>query len=212
MLYGRRVTYSEKQFGAVGTLKKHTYLRKNILAVGVITAIVSSLFFIPTYHFVSENFKIFMSLAFEYQPSLVQHLERELSWIQLFFGSAIAGFTAFTSFYFYQSLRGALSPLEKMCQHIEGLKKGMYHSEEMTCQANELTALTGLYSEFHRSLKNQTEEELALLKRIPVDPNNKDALIALKKLISLKEEQLGVAALNENVVNLSEYDRQRRAS
>lgn len=212
MLYGRRFRYTESRFTKTTSVRKEPYLRKNAVSVAAIVLLVSCLFFVPTYHFVSENFKIFMSLAFEYQPSLVQHLERELSWIQFFISAAVISFVGFSAVFYYHSLRAALNPLDKLSQHFTILQRGYYHTEELKVEQDDFKALADNYSEFHRSLKNKTEEELTLLKKIHVDENNKDSLLALKKLIQLKEEQLGLDQTTENVVNLNEYDRQRRAS
>lgn len=194
------------------TVQQNSFLRKNILTVVSVVTLISLLFFAPTYHFISENFEIFTSLAYENQPSLVPHLERELKWINFFFIAAITGFITFSALFFYQSLKSTLLPVERVSRHIDLLKVGQYYTAELSTSTEGFTQLSQVYTEFHRSLKNKTTEELSLLQKIETDERNRDSALALKKLIQLKKEQLGLIESNENVVSLNEYDRQRRAS
>jgi hypothetical protein len=75
--------------------------------------------------------------------------------------------------------------------------------------------LSMTYDYFYRSLKANTEAELKLIEKLTIDPQNREAYAAWKSLMTIHRARLGIEegfVTNENVAEMSEFDRKRRAS
>lgn len=219
MLYGRRVI--EPQRVPHGQGPKRFILNKAFqykYCWYMITAVAGGaiLFLLPAYYFVSQNYELFKSLAYDTQPHLVGHLEREVTWLQVFLGVAFVSITAVTLFLSIRMTKNLLSPLVRMEKHMHQLMLGQWHIPDYANpEEDDFRDLSMTYDYFYRSLKANSETELKLLEKLSIDPQNREAYAAWKQLLVLNRARLGFKEefiSNENVVELSEFDRKRRVS
>lgn len=219
MLYGRRVIEPQR----VGPQKNY---RQFILNKGfqykyswyMVTAVAggSLLFFLPAFYFVTQNYELFKNLAYDTQPHLVEHLEREVTWLRIFLGVSITTLIGVILFLSVRMTRNLLAPLMTMEKHMHQLMLGQWHIPDYHLpEEDDFRDLSMTYDYFYRSLKANTESELHLLEKLSVDPQNREAYAAWKQLMNDKRARLGMKdtfITSENVVNLSEFDQKRRVS
>ncbi|MBO9666643.1 MAG: hypothetical protein J7501_07490 [Bdellovibrio sp.] len=219
MLYGRRVI--EPQRVPHGDGRKRFILNKAFqykYCWYMITAFVGGalLFFIPAYYFISQNYELFKTLAYDTQPRLVEHLEREMTWLKVFLGASVVAITAVTMFLSIRMTKNLLSPLIKMEKHMHQLMLGQWHIEDYHIpEDDDFRDLSMTYDYFYRALKANTETELKLLEKLSIDPQNREAYAAWKHLLSEKRSRLGFKEeflVNDNVTEFAEVDRRRRVS
>ena len=182
----------------------------------IITAVAGGtlLFLLPAYYFISQNYNLFKTLAFDYQPGVIQHLERELLWLKAFMvlGFFIISLTAFTLG--ARMTKTLIAPLIRLEKHMRQLMIGQWHIQNIRHSAeDDFRDITMTYDYFHRSLKANTESELKLLEKLAVDPQNREAYAAWKQLIEIKRSRLG---LTQDTIFHAEVststERQRHAS
>lgn len=182
------------------------------------TTIVGSalLFFLPAYFFINQNYELFKSLAYDTHPILISHLEREISWLQVFLGMSLIFLVGVTLFLSVRMTKNLLSPLVTMEQHMHQLMLGQWHIPDYHMpEEDDFRDLAMTYDYFYRALKANTETELKLLEKLSIDPQNREAYAAWKNLLSEKRARLGIQEeflTNENVVDLNGFDQKRRAS
>ncbi|QDK36672.1 hypothetical protein [Bdellovibrio sp. NC01] len=219
MLYGRRVI--EPQRVPHGQGSKRYILNKAFqykYCWYMITAVAGGalLFFLPTFYFVSQNYELFKTLAYDTQPHLVQHLEREITWLRVFLAAAFVLITSVTLFLSMRMTKNLLSPLVTMEKHMHHLMLGQWNIPDYHIPAeDDFRDLSMTYDYFYRSLKANTETELRLLEKLSIDPQNREAYAAWKNLLAIKRSRLGIKEefiTNESVVELSEFDQKRRVS
>lgn len=219
MLYGRRVI--EPQRVPHGHGPKRFILNKAFqykYCWYMITAVAGGaiLFLLPAYYFITQNYELFKSLAYDVQPQLVEHLEREVTWLQVFLGVAFAFITGVTLFLSIRMAKNLLSPLVTMEKHMHQLMLGQWNIPDYHIpDEDDFRDLSMTYDYFYRSLKANTETELRLLEKLSIDPQNREAYAAWKNLLTIKRSRLGIKEefiSNESVVELSEFDRKRRVS
>ena len=175
------------------------------------------MFILPSYFFMQQNYDLFKSLAYDTQPLLVSHLERELTWLTFFMGASIACLLGVTVFLSVRMTKNLLLPLIRMEKHMHQLMLGHWTIPDFDIDEQEdFRELSMTYDYFYRSLKATTENDLKLLEKIQVDSQNREAYAALRHLIKEKRNRLGLEdqeKLNlENVVALNEFDQKRRVS
>lgn len=219
MLYGRRVI--EPQRVSPGEKSRRFFLDKsfqNKYTWYMITAVAGAaiLFFVPAFYFINQNYDLFKSLAYDTHPHLVQHLEREVSWLRVFLGVSLVFIIGVTFTLSVRMTRKLLSPLIKMEDHMHQLMLGRWDIPDYyTPNEDDFRDLSMTYDYFYRTLKANTEAELKLLEKLSIDPQNREAYAAWKQLLSEKRARLGIEdtfITNENVVGLSVFDQKRRAS
>lgn len=219
MLYGRRVI--EPQRVPQGNNPRRFILNKAFqykYCWYLVTAVVGGaiLFLLPAYYFVNQNYALFKSLAFDTHPSLVAHLDREITWLTIFLVASFVTLTGVTLFLAVRMTKNLLSPLVSMEKHMHRLMLGQwdipdYHLPE----EDDFRDLSMTYDYFYRALKANTETELKLLEKLSIDPQNREAYAAWKHLLAEKRSRLGIKEefiLNENVVEMNEFDQKRRVS
>lgn len=184
----------------------------------MVTAVVGGavLFLLPSFFFVNQNFDLFKSLAYDTQPNLIQHLEREVTWLRVFLSASFLFLTGVTLFLSIRMTRNLLSPLVKMEKHMHQLMLGQWDIPDFHVpEDDDFRDLSMTYDYFYRALKANTEMELKLLEKLSIDPQNREAYAAWKQLLGEKRARLGIKEefiTNENVVNLNEFDQKRRVS
>lgn len=221
MFYGRRAPESLRTQQAPGHQRfilnkafqyKYAWYMITAVAGGVL------LFFLPAYYFLQQNYHLFSTLAYDSAPTLLSHLDREVTWLQTFFISSFVFVAAMTLILSIRMTRNILSPLIRMEKHLHQLMLGHWSIPDFKMHENDdFRELSMTYDYFYRSLKANTEAELKLLEKLNVDPHNREAYAAWKSLVSMKKSRLGIEetaelAPNENVANLIEFGQRRRAS
>lgn len=201
MLYGRR--QYEPQMEKDTTSAETSSFHKNLILHRtfqykytwyIITAVAGGtlLFLAPAYFFISQNYDLFKALAFEYQPGIIQHLERELLWLKafMFLGFFIISLTAFVLG--VRMTKTLITPLIRLEKHMRQLMLGNWYITNIKHSENDdFRDITMTYDYFHRALKANTESELKLLEKLTVDPHNREAYAAWKQLIEIKRSRLG---------------------
>ncbi|WP_413585314.1 hypothetical protein [Bdellovibrio sp. HCB274] len=219
MLYGRRVI--EPQRVPHGNGRKRFILNKAFqykYSWYMITAFAGGalLFFIPAYYFISQNYELFKTLAYDTQPRLVEHLEREMVWLRVFMGASLVAIAGVTLFLSIRMTKNLLSPMIKMEQHMHQLMLGQWFIEDYVVpEEDDFRDLSMTYDYFYRALKANTETELKLLEKLSIDPQNREAYAAWKHLLAEKRARLGIKEefiSNDNVAELRTMEHRRRVS
>lgn len=219
MFYGRRVIESKRSTSASPNRKfllnksfqyKYSWYMLTAVAGG------SLLFLIPAFYFISQNYQLFISLAFDTRPSLVQHLEREVTWLKAFMCASFLFISGTSLLFCFRMTRNLLSPLVSMEKHMHQLMLGQWNIPDFKIpEDDDFRELSMTYDYFYRSLKANAETELKLLEKLTIDPQNREAYAAWKQLMETKRSLLGIEMgfiSNENVVELNGSDQKRRAS
>ncbi|QLY24962.1 hypothetical protein [Bdellovibrio sp. KM01] len=219
MLYGRRVI--EPQRVPHGSGRKRFILNKAFqykYSWYMITAFAGGalLFFIPAYYFIAQNYELFKTLAYDTQPRLVEHLEREMVWLRVFLGASIVAITAVTLFLSIRMTKNLLAPLIRMEKHMHQLMLGQWHIDDYVIpEEDDFRDLSMTYDYFYRALKANTETELKLLEKLSIDPQNREAYAAWKHLLAEKRARLGFKEefiSNEVPTSLVELNSRRKVS
>lgn len=219
MLYGRRTLTPQRVPEGNSSLRLVLEKRFQYKYTGfMVTAIVggAALFLFPSLYFINQNYELFKTLAFDTHPYLVEHLEREISWLKLFLIASLTLMMGLTFLLSIKMTRNILAPLVKMERHMHSLMLGHWHIPDYPIPEREdFRDLSLTYDYFYRSLKANTEAELKLLEKLSIDPQNREAYTAWRSLINEKRARLGLNEefiSNENVVSLNEFDQKRHVS
>jgi len=199
MLYGKRIYEPQSRLS-------HGRTQKMILnkafqykyTVYLMTAVIggSLLFFVPAYYFINQNYTLFVKLAYEVQPALVTHMEREVVWLGVFMAVSLAVITGMSLFIGLRLTKNLLAPLVQMEKHMKELMYGHWHIPDYKItEEDDFRDLSMTYDYFYRSLKANTEAELKLIEKLSIDPQNREAYAAWKNLIMIKRSRLGMQEL-----------------
>ncbi|KYG69466.1 hypothetical protein AZI87_09810 [Bdellovibrio bacteriovorus] len=219
MLYGRRVI--EPQRVPHGQGPRRFILNKSFqykYCWYMVTAVAGGavLFLLPAYYFIVQNYDLFKSLAYDTHPYLVEHLEREVTWLKIFLSASFLFLMGVTLFLGIRMTKNLLSPLVTMERHMHQLMLGQWHIPDYHLpEEDDYRDLAMTYDYFYRALKANTETELKLLEKLSIDPQNREAYAAWKHLLAEKRARLGIREefiTNDSVVDLSEFDQRRRVS
>ncbi|MBX3039396.1 MAG: hypothetical protein KF789_01655 [Bdellovibrionaceae bacterium] len=161
------------------------------LGVGLLGCFL--LFLVPAVFFIEQNYEIFTALAYDVKPGLVEHLEREIIWLRFFLGTAAFATAAVGVLFVRRIVRHLLKPLEDIEDHLRALSQGQWHHPMPGAPSSETYRTFFIsYDNFQRSLKLQAENELRLLQKISVDPNQRDAQMAWQALLAMQKSKLGL--------------------
>lgn len=222
MIYGKRIYESQPH---QSQHKPHRFILNKAFQLKytwyLMTAVIGSLvlFFAPAYYFIQQNYQLFVSLAYDTQPALVSHLERELVWLAIFMVLSLGILSGLTMLIGLRMTKNVLAPLVQMEKHMKELMYGhWYIPDYKISNADDFRDLAITYDYFYRSLKANTETELKLIEKLSIDPQNREAYAAWKNLMLIKRSRLGIENSHEapivieNVSSLSGAVRPRRAS
>jgi hypothetical protein len=161
----------------------------------LMTAVIGGimLFFAPAYYFINQNYTLFTRLAYDTQPALVTHLEREMVWLGVFMVLSLAIIAGMTLLVGLRLTKNLLAPLMQMEKHMKELTYGHWHIPDYKIVIeDDFRDLAMTYDYFYRSLKANTEAELKLIEKLSIDPQNREAYAAWKNLIMIKRSRLGI--------------------
>lgn len=165
---------------------------KNTFLVCLMIGAACLMFFLPTIYFLEQNYSIFRDLAFDLQPQLVRHLEREVLWLKAFMGLSLIVLVAITYVFIKKITQNMMKTLVEMEEHMRLLLTGQWNIPNFeSANDDDIKELSMTYDYLYRSLRVNTEMELKLLEKINVDPHNREAYAAWKNLIELKRQRLG---------------------
>ena len=151
------------------------------------------MFLVPAYYFISQNYQIFLNLAYDVQPRLLEHLEREMVWLKAFFVASFFVITGISMALGIRMTKMFIAPLVRMESHMRHLLLGQWHVPEYQVHEDEdFRDLSMTYDYFYRSLRATTESELKMLESLVIDPQNREAYAAWKTLMELKRSRLGI--------------------
>ncbi|MBX2988630.1 MAG: hypothetical protein KF802_12100 [Bdellovibrionaceae bacterium] len=170
------------------------------LGAGLIACLL--LFLVPAVFFIEQNYNIFLQLAYDVKPGLVQHLEREILWIRSFLVLGSIATAAVGMLFARRLVRHLFRPLQAMEDHLQALTEGQWDQAPPDMMGEETYRSLFLnYEEFYRVQRANLEAELRLLESLPIDPQRRDALLAWQLLLSGHRGRLGLPALAPDAVN-----------
>lgn len=176
-----------------------------------------ALFFIPLCLFLYQNYTSFKNLAFDLHPQIITNLEQETFWLMLFAFVSCISLISLVVFWTYQMTHELTSPLHRVQDHMLKVIQGNL-SEPLESKEKEVLAdyIKG-YEALIEFFQIEYRMELEYLRRLHVDPQNRDAYKAWRNLIDLKEQRLGMKKPKElyvisNDEEFVEADSGRRAS
>ncbi len=214
MIFGRRTYTTDRRFAHRQGLFSHPLFQRKYVYYLVFTMTGLALFFYgPALYFISQNYQLMTSLAYETHPDLIRHLERETQWIWMFAGGSLLGVVRLTFWIAITLTQNLIEPVIAIEKHMRDVVMGRWDVPDFNPDYPEFKELTLTYEYLFRSLKTLTEEELKLLDLVVVDRNHKDAWGAWLYLVNMKRKRLGLSELNPAVVvSAVEADPERLAS
>jgi hypothetical protein len=190
-------------------------------SVVLLAAIIgTSVTVVPSIFFLNENYQIFVDLAYDSAPQILEYLERERAWLNLIIVSGVLGTLAFFWYLGLKMTSRIVGPINVLKNHIRGLTRGKWDQPLVkTRDKDEFNDLIETYNYFYESFQVNLKRDLAFLQKLAIDPQNRDAYLAWKNLIKEKQTQLGIDAktiapihLSERVLLPSESSDRRRVS
>lgn len=190
-------------------------------SVVLLAAIIgTSVTVLPSLFFLNENYQIFVNLAYDNAPQILEYLERERAWLNLVIVSSVMGTLAFFWYLGLKLTSRIVGPINVLKNHIRGLSRGKWDQPLVkTRDKDEFNDLIETYNYFYESFQVNLKRDLAFLQKLAIDPENRDAYLAWRQLIQQKQTQLGVDIktiapihLNESALRPSASTDQRRVS
>ncbi|MFK8138861.1 MAG: hypothetical protein AB8E15_10910 [Bdellovibrionales bacterium] len=143
-------------------------------------------------YFIYQNYSVFMEIAYRYSPDLLEHLEREQSFLLYF---ALVASLVLTGFTFLFSLRTSfrlIGPLYALENHLKRLIRGDLSQPDLKVrEKDEYQELIDTYNYYYNSLQRQSEWELSQLKQLKLSPYAEDSKSRWRALTEYKAEQIG---------------------
>jgi hypothetical protein len=223
MIYGRRVIESHQWLYKTGSLRRFRVVDRSFqwkYTLYILAAVVGSalIFMGPALFFLHQNYEIFSSLAYQTDPGLVEHLERETIWLNLYFGLGVVLLAVLCTSIGLKLTDTLAGPLLSMENHMRRLAQGDWSQSDFRLRVtDDYRTLGDTYAYLYKSLQAQTHQDLRWLEKIVIDPQNREAVAAWEALVRTKQSQLGIAKLGATAVNETdaktfEVPSKRRAS
>lgn len=217
MIYGPRIIENNSQ-GKFNSRRKmilhktFQYKYTGLLLMAIMASL--AIYIVPTFYFVNQNYDLIMNMAYQTEPGLVDHLTREIRWLNAFLFISTASVLAFSAYIGIRLTAKIVGPLIGLENHMKKVMYGNFTSAPLKSRENdELKNLIRTYEHMYVTLKNQVESDLAELKKLNIDPNQREAFNTWRNLIVTKEHQLDIqAASNVHVLTSVGAELSRRAS
>ena len=184
--------------------------------VGLLTLslfLSASVFLLTAFYFTQENYQIFKTLAFETQPELVRHIERESNWLLFLLGVSLFS-CGFCAYRISQRMTSHLiNPLIDMEKHMRTLLVGDWKTTDYRfSESSDFKDLAMTYDYLLSMLRSLTEQEIEQLSRMRLDPHEKETLHIWSHMIDQKRKRLGLSPISETFLKTAAKTDQRRAS
>lgn len=221
MIYGRRLfdksledPYRRKPALRVFKVVNSRYQWKYTWQFNFIVLGAFLIFAGPMYYFFQQNHEVFVKIAIDTHPALLEHLDRESYWILGFFAFSLVSLIILTTWMTLRMTTNILGPLVSLERHMWKVTSGDWSSEDFRIRVDDdFRELADTYSYLYRALRAQAQMEVELLERIAVDPEQRDSFNALQTLLELKRSQMaGKKPLNGAPALPLSAGGQRRAS
>lgn len=204
-LYPNNMLFS-KPFINTGSLKTHKsrYVDRDFQKKYIGLFVGSCLFalivtVLPLYYYWRQNNNIFVNLAYEVSPTLVEHLEREYIWLHIFLVASIAGSFLFFLVMSLKISEKVIAPIKLMRNHIAKLTHGEWHIRPLKIRNDdEFQDLVNSYNYFFHCFKQNAQLDLERLKKMNISPENYSSFLIWKQMIEEKEEQLNLKPAENN--------------
>lgn len=162
--------------------------------VVVIAATLGALLgFIPISIFLNQNYRIFIDLAHQYAPHLMESLEREQIWVLSLLFVGFSGLTTSFLFLSFRLTNRIVGPLKVMRNHLRRMSRGQWSMAPVRIRDNdEFHDLVNAYNYFYESFRGQIRRDLETLKQIRPPIEDKRAYDIWSKLVEEKCLQLNL--------------------
>lgn len=152
-----------------------------------------AIFMLPTWYFINQNYEIFQHLAYDIQPQLLEHLDREKTWILFLFLFAEVSTIGFSAWIGLRITTALVGPIWSLERHMKKVTLGDWSAEDFRIRAtDDFRSLANTYSYLYRSIRAQTESEIKMLEKMVVDPKDVENYSTWKALLTSKKQQLGI--------------------
>ncbi len=152
----------------------------------------------PTLFFLNHNYQIFIDLAYDHFPELLDTLERERIFINGFLISTLVGVVVFCVFLGLRMTSRIIGPVAVLERHLQKLARGQwYHPKVRIRSADEFHQLIESYNYFYSSLQHQVAHDLDRLKKLSIDREHRDARFLWHEMIDEKAQQIQSAVSGE---------------
>lgn len=148
----------------------------------------------PAYYFLDQNYGIFVDLAFDHAPNLLQNLQQERYWINMLLACGVLSTLVFFSFISLKMTHRMIGPLKVLRNHLKLLSRGHWNMPPLKVRdKDEFQDLIESYNYFYSSFRANIYKDLEALKKLNIDSNNRDAYKAWRGMIEEKTLQLDIA-------------------
>lgn len=147
----------------------------------------------PIYYFLNQNYQIFSEIALEHSPQLLDHLEREQVWVTTLLFSSFVGLTLFFVLLSLKMTNRIVGPLKVLRNHMRKVSRGFWFISPLHVRENdEFQDLVDAYNYLYESMRAHFRRELDLLKKLHIDPKDREAYAAWTSLMTEKSLQLNL--------------------
>ena len=160
----------------------------------VFTVMLATLFLMaPFYFFFLQNYSIFQDLAYQNSPELLDHLEREHTWIQIAFFAGLLAMITFTTTICYRMTGVIIGPIKVLRNHLKQLNRGDWDIGKVSIRSNdEFHDFIEEFNYFYLSYRQHINQELQMLKKMNLHRSNAESYSIWRQLIQEKEKQLNI--------------------
>lgn len=203
--------------GGVHLLYKNFQLKYTLYLLSAVAGAIL-IFTLPSWYFIQQNYEVFYKLAYDTQPQLLEHIEREVTWLGFFFGFSQLATIAFCFWLGLRITGSIIGPIWALERHMKKITLGDWAAEDFRIRAgDDFRSLANSYSYLYRSLRAQTEADIRMLEKMVIDPKDDETFSTWQSLLAVKRSQLGwpegaTQAIDESAASIASSPPSRRAS
>jgi nitrogen fixation/metabolism regulation signal transduction histidine kinase len=168
--------------------------------VYLLSAVVGSTLLVagPIYFFLAQNFKIFLELSYEHAPQLLEHLEREQSWLIIFFSASLISLTLFCLYFGLHITQRMVRPLDIFDRRLKVLGRGDFAAPKLNIRENDdFHELLQSINALEAHLKKQTHRDLERLSEIWKKTTDTEARREIEAMVREKQKQIGLESADD---------------
>lgn len=204
----------ERSFNDHSSLYLHRRFQNRYVTLLTGSLLLSTTIFISVaFYFTQQNYELFKAIAFDVQPEMVRHIERESQWLLILLVTSLVA-TGFCTYRISKRMTSHLiEPLVAMERNMRSLIIGKWDRTNFRVSENQdFKDLSMTYEYLLHMLKSVTEQELELMMRMRLDPHEKETLHIWSELINQKRSRLSLEPINATSLMTDVKSDQRRAS
>lgn len=191
-------------------IKNYSPVTQIAFAIGL-TLLV---FGLPLTYVLNKNYSAFISLAFQYEPSLIKQIEREQVWTNIFIATMSLSIIAINLYVMWKFVSRFSQSTKVLTNQFRDLSKGKWGDKDQALldPAN-YDSLIAHYDYFLKSLQALTLSEIRQLEKLVVDPKNREAYAIWEQLLKAKRSRLGFEEIaDENRIAAASIHQMRRSA